>query len=538
MASTTMVDSTISKNFVDNTHVSTGEQLASPPVDVISQLGRSGIASARPAMNALPDLKVDEVLTQNAKQLVNSTQKALGSTNIRSLIKKNDEYNKPSVMCKQTVDLQKQFAIELKSSQIIPVQDEIDYAAIKKIDEALKEKIASNTQQGATSGIPTEFQMYAASSEVNHDNFCETYLKDIKDGDTIRILEPGNNDQTTPIILASQIKMIQDYLTKNEIKNVKVEVLVMGKGGHATTALFPQIGLMVSSKMADGSTKLDFTGVEEAESLTLTLQDALNQFGISSQASDLSTVVVNASGTGTKEISRFNENRADGFEVEIKKEKGSTNTGQNVAAAGTAWTESSADTRYFVAAATTANNRQVATFAQQFTKGYKEMVAIPMPRSPKVVDSFDDHTAVTEMYAGLAERCRSFLYMYPAAAGQAGFIPLSVIDQENLEDLYNVYADLSNMSEDETLKIQQKWGNDPKKVPLKEVMSFFCKQFTTMESSIHLNTSLEGNLMKTGNSVQRALNFFKSFEACKKMKNGQNLTRTVSSLRDSNKETA
>jgi hypothetical protein len=84
--------------------------------------------------------------------------------------------------------------------------------------------------------------------------------------------------------------------------------------------------------------------------------------------------------------------------------------------------------------------------------------------------------------------------MYPAAAGQAGFIPLSVIDQENLEDLYNVYADLSKMSEDETLKIQQKWGNDPKKVPLKEVMSFFCKQFTTMESSIHLNTSLEGNL--------------------------------------------
>jgi hypothetical protein len=279
------------------------------------------------------------------------------------------------------------------------------------------------------------------------------------------------------------------YFEKKGIHNISVEVLVLGKGGHATTELFAQIGILDQQKRLHG--------VAEADSLGATLETALCEKGIKPSISDMTT--------------QF-DSQGDGFRVQIKKEAGSTNTGENVAAAAKAWASSSEQTNYIVAAATTANCRQVQTFAQQFTKPYGSMIGMPMDRSEAFLKgAFDDKALVTECLAGFAERARSFAYMLQ---GEYGFIPLNVMDPEDLKSLYATYAQMRHISFEEAAKVS-----------IGAIQDFFAAKFTVMEQAIEENTT-EGapHFAKTKDKVKEIVrnfpsqevvgNFFERFVAC------------------------
>jgi hypothetical protein len=422
-------------------------------------------AAPRPSSLAPSDVRVSDIDMACACHLIDETVTSLGEIqDVKDLIIYNDKNNSSCRLTKTQIDTLKGIFNDFNARGLIGDPKSLKHSDILRINEAL---ISRLTEMGEN---PFEYALVANAETVSHDNFCETYLQNLQNGDSIRILEPGNNDQTTPIILASQINKIKTFCESKGLTNIKIEVLVMGKGGHATTAVFPQIGIMKGA---------EFSGVEEAISLSSTLTDALEQQGIEYRTLSMSEP--------------FGKQESSGFQVEIKLEKGSTNTGQNVSASRNAWEKSNTNTTYFIAAATTANHRQALTFAHQIGIDFKEMVTIPMPRSEKVVISgFDDHTAVTELYAGLAERCRSFLYMYLQNGQKENFIPLSIADTHNLENLYDTYAKLSGKS----LK-------DAYQTTMQEMMTFFGGKYQTMEKSIALNTSLDGHLEKTRAAVRK-----------------------------------
>jgi hypothetical protein len=224
----------------------------------------------------------------------------------------------------------------------------------------------------------------------------------------------------------------------------------MGKGVHATTALFDQIGHIAAGQ--------PFSGVPEAESLGTTLVEALRSFGIEGHVIDMKEDFRSVGQDGS-------------FKVVIKKEIRSTNTGENVAAVQAAWSESSPNTNYFVIAATTANGRQVRTFAHQLKLPYGHMIGLPMMRNPEFVDRMDQFELATEALAGLAERCRGIHYML------LNYIPLTPIDRENLEGIYLAYAKMSSQN-----------LSDAQAKPISDVLKFFQDKFGALEAVIGENT--------------------------------------------------
>lgn len=279
---------------------------------------------------------------------------------------------------------------------------------------------------------------------------------DLQDHSVVRILEPGNNDQTTPMYVAKQIAYIKEYARRKGI-HLNTQVLIMGKGGHATTALFPQF-----AEIQAGA----FSGTPEAVSLGETLAAALHEREI-----------------GAEFVEQFNEGPSD--KVQIKLAKDSTNTGENVDEASRAYARDKVKPRHIlVTAATPAATRQALTFAQQYStdrsnplaeKHYDSVTCIPLARSREFLSqALSDHQAVTELYAGLAERARFYLYSYNLAGP---FIPASPIDVRDLEDLYQAYDRLSGTNNLEVSKTRS----------IKDLLTFFQQQFTVMENSISWN---------------------------------------------------
>lgn len=292
----------------------------------------------------------------------------------------------------------------------------------------------------------------------------------------IRFLVPGNNDQANPMFLAQQIKYILDSVDDARIAP-NIQVLVMGKGGHATTATFPQFAKLEGK---------DFYGITEAESLSMTLEKALFQLGI-----------------GVVFVDNFRGGHCGRVRIKLAKE--STNTGENVKEAlSIDDINTPKPAHIFVSAAITASTRQALTFACQYSKDpkdflaakeYQTITAIPLPRSKKfVIRAFSDHQAVTEMYAGLAERCRFYAYSY----GASTYIPAQVIDVQDLFGLYNAYSILSGTS----------FGMSKTKT-IQELMKFFGDNFSIMENSIAWNMERENQETGTLAAMQAMAKSYK-----------------------------
>lgn len=97
---------------------------------------------------------------------------------------------------------------------------------------------------------------------------------DLHDGSVVRILEPGNNDQLTPMHVGQMVDFVQKYAA-GKGANITIQVIVMGKGGHATTDLWHQF-----AELPKGG---EFSGTDEATSLSTTLRAALRERGIEPQ---------------------------------------------------------------------------------------------------------------------------------------------------------------------------------------------------------------------------------------------------------------
>lgn len=275
---------------------------------------------------------------------------------------------------------------------------------------------------------------------------------------TLRILEPGNNDQATPIHVAAQIKHLKDEVKRRggDPDNVNIQVIVLGKGGHATTATFPQIGQMQAG--AEGKI---FTGTEEAVSLGGTLQRALLERGI--PCDFVKTL------DGSEDV-------AGGVSIRLEKE--STNTGENVKNTVASYREKRPDYQWVVAA-TPSSRRQLLTFAHQYEDGgekcYDELWGMPMQRSAKFVsEGLSDYQAVTEYYAGMAEKARLISY----AIGGNPFIPIYSSDpkevEKTLNSLYENYAKLEGVDVEEAKRT----------MTVNQLQGYFGAKFSSLEQAI------------------------------------------------------
>jgi len=307
----------------------------------------------------------------------------------------------------------------------------------------------------------------------------------LKEGDTIRLVLPGNNDQKTPIIAARQIKFIQDYSNQKDLK-LNIEILVMGQGGHATTATFPQIGELNGG----------FSGTPEAVSLGKTLFDDLTHFG-------LQPIYVN-------EFSQAEVFGEYGHKyIKFKFAETSTNTGENVQEAIDAY-EKDKQPPCHLLVCSSSSTRQALTFAQQYSedrkipsakKHYQSITAIPMRRSREFIQKgLSEHQAVTEMYAGLRERAQFYAYSYNL---KTPYIPAGPIDGVDLRDLYIAYDKLSGTNSLE----------ESKKKPIGELSRFFNTQFQALEASIPWSKDEKLQLMATKSSLDETGRRYKSNKA-------------------------
>jgi hypothetical protein len=410
-----------------------------------------------------------------AKELIDKTLKLCGGREgVDKLIAYNDQLNGPVRYEKQEID------------QYIQAFDHSVRQQFTTLDSTTKKKVTLNYEGLLTLNHAFTHELSEKSIDIqslyNHfkgvksesfEDFMQEALDrmQLKDGDTIRLLEPGNNDQATPMFVAQQIKFINEYAAKRQIR-LSTQVLIMGRGGHATTSLFPQIGELKGSA---------FSGVPEAVSLGGTLVEALNQLKIPSQVVD-----------------KFDPANVEN--VQIKLAKTSTNTGENVKEALECdSSETSRPQHVFVCAARTAATRQALTFAQQYAedkanplskKAYESITAIPYFRSEKFIhEALNDHQAVTELYAGLAEQCRSFLYAFNP---DKPFIPPSPIDVERLDHLYKAYDLLSGTNNLE----------ESKKKSVQNLLDFFSARFTEMEKSIPWSKESDFQKLATDQSVK------------------------------------
>ena len=191
----------------------------------------------------------------------------------------------------------------------------------------------------------------------------------LRDDPRVRILIPGNNDQGTSMYVAQQINYIKNEYCRQEGKpsDVAVEVVIMGKGGHATSALYDQIGVMKPYATAKEQTKLlpilqsggeSSVIVEKFGDRAKAIQEAIGNGNIKLSEDESKLLVKNQfigtpeavsfgqtltaallqRGIETKEVERFTPGELEGKEstgsnVLVRLASESTNTGENVSEA-------------------------------------------------------------------------------------------------------------------------------------------------------------------------------------------------------------
>lgn len=355
----------------------------------------------------------------------------------------------------------------------------LDYASLLIINEKFKEILYREGVENVSS-LGNNFGM----PETSFESLMREALDkmEIKERSIVRVLEPGNNDQSTPLFVAHQINFILEYAKEKNL-HVNVQVLVMGLGGHATTAVFPQIG-----ELKEGQ----FYGTPEAVSLGTTLREALLERGI--------------------EVSIVEKFEKDVFgRVQIKLAKNSKNTGENVTEAVKCdENEAERPPHLFVAAARPSSLRQTLTFAQQYSENkqnplakklYQSITSIPFSRSLNFIkNGLTDFQAVTEMYMGLAEECRLFLYGFGA---ETDYIPASPIEITRLDRLYSAYDRLSGTNHLDISKNRT----------IKELIAFFGERAIVMEKAIDWSPEVERQQVATKNVAARTVKRMKRKES-------------------------
>jgi len=318
----------------------------------------------------------------------------------------------------------------------------------------------------------------------------------LKSDDVVRILLPGNNDQATPMYIAHLVALIKEYADRGG-RNLNVQVLIMGQGGHATTATFHQFASVKGG---------NFEGVEEAQSLGGTLKAALLERGIDPNY----------------DVKDFNaESGLAKTKVEIKLAKNSRHTGMNVQEADLVFLNDGDKKpgHILMVPSIPSSTRQTLTFAHQLKRGnYKTITSLPMPRTSRFIrGALNNRQAVTEMYAGLAERARYYLYAFQ----KNPYIPISQINPEDLTRLYQAYDKLSGTNDLECSKV----------VPMADVLKFFQSQFQLLERSIVWNRDPNLQDLSTRGSMQDMATRLKRRESFERaMVLYKNLTHTESSL--------
>lgn len=305
----------------------------------------------------------------------------------------------------------------------------------------------------------------------------------IKDGMVIRFFIPGNNDQSNPIWVANQIDFAIHYLKALGIRSLSFQVLILGKGGHASTAIFPQTCLLNRKKIKNGKYVEEFQGIPEARSLAYTLDIALRRKGFKPKVVDF----IKRDKDNRIKKGGFSSSKPKGIRIEIMQECNSTNTEQNVLAAKACDLEKNLRPRnFFVTCAITASTRQALTFAKCYKDKddyyYETISAIPLVRLPDFIKSFTNMEACTELFAGLAERSKFYFYSY-----QLDYIPPSLVDKKELKNLFSIYASLSGKS----LKEAMQEG-------IESLYKFFVCKFRILEKVILCNIPHKGVLSKEG----------------------------------------
>ncbi|MBF8263635.1 MAG: hypothetical protein HW387_1300 [Parachlamydiales bacterium] len=353
----------------------------------------------------------------------------------------------------------------------------LDFSGLLQLSNALQQSL----QQKEGGNHPLMGNFRDERGETPFEGLMDKALDamNLMEGSTIRLLEPGNNDQATPMFVAHQIKHIRDYAARKRI-NLNIEVLVMGQGGHPTTATFPQFAQIHADK--------SFTGTPEAISLSATLIAALRQREIPFKIVDTFTA------------------KKEGC-VQIKLAKASRNTGENVDEASKVYESDTQKVRHvFVCSSIASSTRQAQTFAQQYSgnrnnpvadKYYDSITAIPLPRTKQFIESaLNPQQAVTELYYGLTERARLYLYAFQSSP----FVPASPIDVRDLENLYQSYAQLSGQAIETA-----------KRTAMKDLMKFFNDRFQIMEKAIPWNKPVENQLKGTNNAMREMVRRCRAF---------------------------
>lgn len=371
---------------------------------------------------------------------------------------------------------------ELKNSQEMRGMS-LNYSHLLDLNEKFKAVLKDRLREDVCSlannfGVP----------ETSFESLMREALDkmEIKEEGIVRILEPGNNDQSTPLFVARQIESIFEYAKEKNL-NITIQVLLMGLGGHATTAVFPQIGELKEGK---------FYGTPEAVSLGGTLKEALIEREIN-----------------VRFVERFEKGLLG--EVQIKLAKDSRNTGENVTEAVKCdENEAERPSHLFVASARPASLRQTLTFAQQYSENkqdplakklYQSITSIPFSRSAHFLEHGLTHfQAVTEMYMGLAEECRLFLYGF---SPETDYIPASPIKLAQLDRLYTAYDKLSNTNDLE----------ESKNKTIKELLTFFAERANAMEKAIDWSPELERQQIATKNVAARIVRRIKRRESFLRM---------------------
>ena len=462
----------IDANKTEKTEVAPGLQkgargsLSAPEltVDGLAQ-GQLGPKVPRPqaSKSVGPAISLDDLDAADA--VVQSTLAVIDRKEINRLISNWDQLNGPVQYTKEKINTLLEAFDQVKKLRAEDKDKPLNFDQIASLSQCLEEKLPKGENYSLINCFPADRQSFEDQMRYTLDRM------NLTNGSVVRILEPGNNDQATPMHVAQQIHFIQEYAKSKKI-NLTTQVLIMGKGGHATTATFRQFAEIDQAKK--------FSGTTEAESLGTILKEALSQRQIAYQ-----------------EVNKFTPTKESSVQIKLAKE--STNTGENVDEASLAFREDENPVRHvFVTSAIGAATRQALTFAQQYSsnrnapldpKNYDTITSIPLARSSRFIEQgLTNLQAVTELYAGLAERVR--LYAYAFSLGTT-YIPAFPIDTKDLEDLYATYALLSGTSIAESR---------PK--PLKDLLAFFQGKFTVMEKAIPWNKEPEAQVKGTDMAVR------------------------------------
>ncbi|MDP1880181.1 MAG: hypothetical protein Q8K60_04505 [Parachlamydiaceae bacterium] len=435
---------------------------------------RAAVLPKKPLFDEVPTLITIGLNSIDAKKMVETTLQATGGREgLNQAVAYNDSHNGPVSYVSKDIDKALVCFDENIRSKYTTKDDpsktkiNLDYDTLLKINNEYVEALKSENLNAES--LCNNFNVEDPSFE----NFMKESLDrmNLKDGSIIRILEPGNNEQTTPMYVAYQIKYIQQYAKEKDI-NLNVQVLVMGMGGHATTGLFPLIGEFHNGK---------FSGTTEAESLGSTLIESLRDEQIDCEV-----------------VEQFKQDSAG--KVQIKLAKESKNTGENVQEAINCIVPGGNNPEHlYISSSKASSARQALTFAQQYSedkskplaeKKYETMTAIPIFRTEAFIKTgMTNEQAVTELYMGLAEECRIILYGFNP---DQQFIPPSPLEKERLDHIYDMYDKLSGTNDIEKSK----------QVSLNNVLGFFNKGCQTAEKALMTwNKKLEDQIEGTRNAT-------------------------------------